>query len=539
MASEPKEYRPRRAWVEPDESPGADQVEDPGPKQDRPETRPTSRLDDDNDTVIRPAVPQAEPPAPEPKIAPEPKTPAPETKAAPATPKPPATKPIAESLPEDDRGGSRARTGVLIGVVSVIAVLGLVIGYFVLNRGDDSPPTTVPTVTPSNPSAPSATPEAVTVLAEASMLTPSEAKGLGKKRTFKVELTQKGVGGDAPQVACLSTEPVEGQPQPNQTILRTLTGSGKDAPAVLHHADSYLSEDEAKLAFTQTATAIGGCLMPSAYITSGSTISGLGNEAVGIVLKSSESGTQYRSLVMARTGRAINFADVMQPTKAVPLSDVVKAFSKSINRQCKAAGGKCAVAPKAAAGPPPMGGDKPGFLATADIPPVGKTGSIWGGDTPGEADVVGSGCEGVNFETMSEPKAKTSRTYLIDDPAAPSEFGIDQVILTMKDKKAAKALVNKIRDNIEGCASSTPTANVSGTESVKGTGASKIAIRGGVALVSQKVNATTTANYRVGVIYAGNKVVYTFLPTKDEFDFTELEWERLTIRAGERVTQVK
>jgi hypothetical protein len=55
-------------------------------------------------------------------------------------------------------------------------------------------------------------------------------------------------------------------------------------------------------------------------------------------------------------------------------------------------------------------------------------------------------------------------------------------------------------------------------------------------VVSQK-SIDGTHKYRVGIVSAGKKVVYTFLNPRDDYDFTDRQWDTVAVRAGERATQ--
>ncbi len=44
--------------------------------------------------------------------------------------------------------------------------------------------------------------------------------------------------------------------------------------------------------------------------------------------------------------------------------------------------------------------------------------------------------------------------------------------------------------------------------------------------------------FRVGIVQVGTKVAYTFANPKGDFDFTDSQWNTISVRAGERVTQV-
>jgi hypothetical protein len=60
-----------------------------------------------------------------------------------------------------------------------------------------------------------------------------------------------------------------------------------------------------------------------------------------------------------------------------------------------------------------------------------------------KADFLGSQCEDVNW-TTEKAKARTSRVYLLPE-SGKNFFGLNEIVLTMKDAKAADKLVGKIK----------------------------------------------------------------------------------------------
>ena len=73
----------------------------------------------------------------------------------------------------------------------------------------------------------------------------------------------------------------------------------------------------------------------------------------------------------------MNVVDAAQPSKALAISAVAKALAQVNKAQCGPAGGECGGTPTVKDGPPPMGGDEPGFLATGDLPPAGAKIAPW------------------------------------------------------------------------------------------------------------------------------------------------------------------
>jgi hypothetical protein len=429
--------------------------------------------------------------------------------------------------------------------VAAVVVLGLAIGYSVLGIG--AQPGTVPSIAPSvAPSSPPPTtaspspsePAGGALLSDASMLSPGQAGKIDPDRTWTIEHTQRGASKDAPTAACFGGDPAEGQPPPQQKILQVLASSGQRPPRALHEATAYSTPEEAVQAFAVASRTLGGCATPGSYIASGRVISGLGDQAVGVVAKVVDGGdTQSHSVLLSRTGRVLNVVDVNTPGRAVNMGPVAEAVAEVTAGQCSTAGGTCGGKLAVKVGPPPLGGDEPGFLATGDLPPVGDASSPWTAapiELPDE-DFAGSGCEAINWATVPA-ESRSARVYLLTD-SGKSYFGLNQIVLTMSGEKAARQQATRIRKNLESCEERSPTATVRKLAEVDGVGARNAEIAGYTAVVEQKA-VETTNKFRVGVVATGAKVAYTFSNSSGDFDFSDSQWEIITLRAGERVTQV-
>jgi hypothetical protein len=442
---------------------------------------------------------------------------------------------------EGPRMGQRTKMALLIGAVAGVVIIGLAIGYAVLALADKpstgpSPGTSTSLSSPGSSGSP--TPDPNALLNDRSMLTVAEAKLVAPTRAWKVALTQRGLDQNSPQPACLGVEAVDGQPASLQSILRLLSSSGAKSPSILHQADAYASPQEAAQAYAFASKALGGCTMTGAYIDSGWVVSGLGDQAVGLVVRvSTGSVTEFRSVLLNRTGRIVNVVDVAQPDQAASVTDLAKALAAVTRTQCATAGGRCAAATAVKAGPPPVGGDQPGFLAYGDLPPVGDPVGSWVANDPDlpNADFTGSGCETVNWSKTPALK-RTARTYFPQDNGG--TFGLDEIVLTLRTPKAASDLANSVKSDLDSCEKRKLTAKVPKPAKVRGAGAGGTAISGWTAEVSQKTT-DGTARYRVGVVSAGPKVVFTFLNPQQSFDLTDARWGGVTVRAGERATQVR
>ncbi|HEU4908595.1 MAG TPA: hypothetical protein VFT17_07010, partial [Propionibacteriaceae bacterium] len=436
--------------------------------------------------------------------------------------------------------GRRAKLALLIAGVAAVVVIGLLIGYSVrsaVNQPQNQSSHAPSAGGSSQGASPAPGQNGGALLSDDSMLSPSQAKILAN-RSWKIVTTQRGPTEDGLTAACFGGEPPEGQPTPQQEFVRVLKGTGSNAPTALHAATAYNSAEEATLAYRMASKTLGGCAVAGLWIESGSVVAGTGDQAAGaVVMERTGKDRRAHSVVLNRSGRVMNVLDAAQPSKAIAMDAVVKALGQVNNVQCASAGGKCSEKLGAKTGPPPLGGDVPGFLAHGDLPPAGPKAYPWVAtevQSPKD-DFRGSGCELVNWKT--EPaKSRSWRVYLMQE-SGKNFFGLDEITLTTKDAKAANKVVDKLKSNLSKCKSRQLTARLSNVTKVTSVGVKKTKIAGWTAVVTQKTT-NGWVKYRIGIVSAGPKVIYTFLNPRAEYDFTNHQWNTVAVRAGERATQV-
>lgn len=447
-----------------------------------------------------------------------------------------------DDLDDDDVDprADRRRLITLTAVIAVVAILGLVVGYAIIRASGRPIASPVAGAGSADPGAAAGASEqpSTAPIGDDLTLSADQASTLDKKRVWKVALTQRGTSADSRNhPACLSVDS-EGAPVAQQTVLRLLGSSGDRAPAALHQARAYASPEEAAQAYAQAARALGDCAMTGAWIYEGHAIEGVGDQAVGVTIEVlGGKRPEYRTVVLTRTGRIVDVIDVASPRKPVSAKRVARVAGAVVDTQCQISGGACSDEPEARDGPPPPGGDQPGFLASGDLPPMGAELTRWVGTTPGAPDpdlLRGSGCETVAWSKV-DAESRSHRTYLLADST--SRFGLDQVIITAKSAKAAEKLAEKVRDGWQSCARRQLTASVADIERVGGPGARSVDVDGWTTRVSQKSD-KETVDYRVGVVTAGPKAVFLFLNPQDKLDLTPEQFDTVTVRAGQRATQV-
>ncbi|MGI3786601.1 MAG: hypothetical protein ACRYG2_38135, partial [Janthinobacterium lividum] len=359
------------------------------------------------------------------------------------------------------------------------------------------------------------------------------------RRTWAAGTTVRGPVPEASGASCLGSDPLEGAPTAQQTITRTLTASGSGAPTATQVAQAYASVEDATQAFAVTSRALGTCAVTGDWLFAGRVVQGLGDESTAVAVQSVADGQRTQHwVVVSRTGRALDVVDAATPGKtALDVDKVAQAAAAAVGAQCAPAGGTCATTVSTKDGPPPPGGDEPGFLAVGDLPPVGSTTAPWVGTPvePPSADFTGSQCESVSWSTTAAT-TDTSRVYLLQD--VPGIFGLNEISLTVKDSTTAARLVDKIRTDWASCKERKLTATVDSPTKVSGVAADGAAVAGWTTQVEQKAGSTVT-RFRVGIASSGDKVVFVFVNPQRGLDVDASDWNVVAVRAVQRATQLQ
>lgn len=381
------------------------------------------------------------------------------------------------------------------------------------------------------------------VLSAGQMLSESMAKEIDPTRTWTQTLDQAGVNDASPGVACIGPLAAD-QPIPEITQLRGVAASGDDRTAALHRADAYATNEEAERVFDFRSAELGSCTDTPLYVEKGLTVTGVGDQALGVRLVLQDTKPEYHTVLLVRTGRVVNLLDVARTGDPADMEAQLTALGQSVNRQCGPAVGLCtAPTTSIAIGVPPAGGEQPGFLTSGDIPRVTPGSGTWRGNPPGtQIDVQdGSSCEAVDLGSVGGSSiTRQQRTYLLrNDAAAPPQFGIDQVVLSMGSEEEARELVNRINTNMSSCRTRTLTSQMTEEAPLSTPGQDGVEIRGHWYVVESKIDQAQSQKYRVGVFSAGDKFVYLRSNPTATFDFTDEAWIGVNLRAGERITQVE
>lgn len=421
----------------------------------------------------------------------------------------------------------RAVAGLAAGAVFAAGAVG--IGVYALGTQVNRAPT--PTASTRTIMPASATP----LVTADRLLTDADARLLAKNAGWKVALTADATDANSPQPLCIEQR-TDGEPVPVATALRTFTTASARKTAALHQIDGYATAKDAEKVFALRAEQLGSCSQVPSHIAHGYRVSGLGDEAVAVGIALQNAPTVFHTLVLNRTGSVLNILDVAQTAVLPNPLGVAKAAAQATTRQCKAADGMCPVQTAVTPAPPPAAGLR-GWLVEFDLPRITPAAGVWTTSPPvTNLTVQGSGCENVDLRSVRGPKTRAQRTYLLtQDDAAPQGFGVDEVLYTFDDEKAAAKFAARLTKNVAGCEKRVLTAKVDKADRYQGTGARGASVAVSSYAVSQEISRGKRIRFRVAVITTRSTVSYLLATPGERFDFSDRAWRALTLRAGERI----
>jgi hypothetical protein len=434
---------------------------------------------------------------------------------------------------DDDEGAQptakdprRRMLALIAAAVAVVVVLGVVLWLTVGRSGTTATPAT-PSPTATASESPSATP----VLLDANQLL--TATDLAKLRIKTTWTESPAANGAAPRPACIELASVGGA-SPDVEASRRFTANS-DGGVLVQVAQAMADVSAATTAYEALVNQAASCA--DAHLLAAYQVNGLSDTATALTSELSD-GTRHTMLI-TRTGRFVGVADAsVTKTPAVGVGALSRAFAASLTKQCGNAAGACPSTPKAAETVPPAT-DPVGWLAWVDVPQLTPGEGKWTATDAKAPSLVGSQCEDVSLNKLPGTSDAAHRTYLLtDDSKAPDGFGIDQAIYTFSKASAATAMAKTLDDNFTGCGDRTRTATVK-KDGVTAVGPDGAKLTGAGYTVTQRISATKTVTFRVGVTAVGTKLVYLLANPSANFDFTDKDWVALVGRAAQRVTQYR
>lgn len=375
---------------------------------------------------------------------------------------------------------------------------------------------------------------------EAQLLMPEELVGLKEGSTWKIATTTRVVSDLSPQPMCLVTASTSTRSK--SSTLRTYLNNVDDRANVIHQIDRYATATDAATSYADRLLAFGNCSTAGTYLVDTYAITGLGDEAVAIVISTGNDTSArltYHTIVMNRTGTIVNVTQARQDDTAPSVDVLAQALGLSTTRECSAGNGACPTLPATVAESAPPVADHSGWLVPADLPQVSIGIGEWqpGQPTP-VVDQSYTQCENVAFSTVTEGGAPERNTYeLIGDPRKPDLFGIDAVMMTFGTPEAAASFAGTLNASIAGCNTRDPNTTIVPVMAPTGFSAAGVPFTGFAYGVTKKGVGDHVYYYRTAIVAVDNRVMYLFTSNTADFNFTDPAWSAVAGRAGERMSQ--
>lgn len=355
-------------------------------------------------------------------------------------------------------GSTRRRTHTIVGIAATVATL-VVTGALVTDATGVRPTLSGERVESAHEPAPSkasgssraAAAEPV-VLPQESMLSADEVARAAPGSTWTVARTDDNSRGDGLALPC--QEDRYADPHGAAALVRTFDSGGPRDPATAAQATQ--TSATARAANRGYDTALGwfaGCADDRAQLMETHAVSGVGDEAVVLVLRTW--GDPQSSIVagVARSGKLITTAVTRTPLGRAPAPGAVgRLLAVAVGHLCELPeAGTCVTRPDLRDIPPVPVASVPAMLAEVDLPPVTGVVKPWVGTEPRQAKVnaASTNCDRADFSSGSVTNNVT-RTFLIPGAKLPAQFGITETIGSLPEKKA-RAFVARVRDRLAGC----------------------------------------------------------------------------------------
>src|SRR3954447_18144840 len=223
-------------------------------------------------------------------------------------------------------------------------------------------------------------------------------------------------------------------------------------------AEASADADAAEHTYQTMLSWYAGCTSPRVQLLSTHRVTGVGDEAMLLVLRSWADPVTTQVVGVARTGglttTVVNtLTGLTDPAKDPDLAPSAGLLAKAVTGLCTLPdAGTCTAEPEVKDSPVVPVGRHPSLLMEADLPPVPTIDEPWVGTPPTKAkqNSAATRCDNTDFNGPDFTKAFT-RTFVI--PAAtqlPPEFGLSETVGALPPKEAQQ-FVDDLRGKLTKC----------------------------------------------------------------------------------------
>lgn len=369
-------------------------------------------------------------------------------------------------------------------------------------------------------------------IASTSLLTPTQLTPLG--RGFDVLRTGGAQGAEHPCDARRFADP-----ERLGGISRDAATPGKTGQRFTQVVERSTDETAAATAYDTALGWYSSCdqtlrdTPPRMQLLDVKSVSGAGDEAMLLVMRSWAKPVETYSVAVARTGDLVTtLVQRVDGTRAGGVKPLLEVLDTAVTTLCGAeGGGTCPTTPRATEAAPPPAASDPGMLQAIDLAPVGVD-RLWTATEPtaaGARNPAATTCDRADFSGKGITKART-RSFLIPESRLPTVFGASETIGTFGSDKAARAFLRQLHGRLDRCEDRDLTATVTELRDTVGKSAEVHTWK-----VTIEVSDTRSVDYYVALIRRGNVVAEVgFVPARGA-DFGNAGFVALAERALARL----
>ncbi len=363
-------------------------------------------------------------------------------------------------------GATRRRTHTAVG--AVVAVAAVAVAGAVVSDPAGVRPTLdrEPVAALSTPSAPApSAPQETDVLPTSAMVSVDRVASLLPGRDWEELSTHDNTHGDGLVMPCQQARYAD--PRVVDALVREIkTPRGADPRrSVVASTEASRNERAAGRAMGRLTEWFARCQAERSQLLSTSTVTGVGDEALQIVLRDWADPVTTTVVGLARTGRFVVTTtssvrdDRLEAPQAQTLllaAAVDGVCDLPVDGVCDLPGGSACSrgTPKTQRRDALPVGDPATMLVEGDLPPVSSVDAPWVGTRPEKVrgqNAAATRCDKTSFSGTTggeRMRASSTRTFLIPEAELPVEFGLTETVGRLPEKQA-RSFVSTIRRKME------------------------------------------------------------------------------------------
>ncbi len=357
-------------------------------------------------------------------------------------------------------GATRRRTHTTVGAVAVVAAVAVAGGLVSDPTGVRPTLDREPVAALAPPTASvSPTPEDSDVLPSTAMLGVDRVSSLLPGKGWEELTTHDNTHGDGLVMPCQQARYAD--PRLVDALVREIKTPRGSEPrrSVVASTEASRNEMAATRAMNRLRGWFARCQDERSQLLSTSTVTGVGDEALQLVLRDWDDPVTTTVVGLARSGRfVVSTSSSVRAARVESPQAQTRLLAEAVAGVCDLPGGSACPSgtPATERRDALPAGDPASMLVESDLPPVSGVDAPWVGTRPEKArgqNAAATRCDKTSFSGSTggeRMRGPWTRTFLIPEAELPVEFGLTETVGRLPDKQA-RSFVSTIRRKMGSC----------------------------------------------------------------------------------------